>query len=341
MKQSLLKKILTYRFTFLMVPHGAAQPRQINIHLSFLLVVALLWTSVTAWGSYLSARHVDYYRTQVSNEVLKMKVKYLLAQVDQVRGYLDEVKTVDSQLRQLLKYQNDSTKTAAAIPASLEGPSLEGAGGPTVLDQNDITRSLDSLEPDLSWQRLMDQTTTMRTEAHERITSYDDLTRWIETQKRIFAATPRGWPCKGSLTSHFGRRSNPFSHEGEEVHLGIDIAAPAGTAIRATADGVVRVASWKSGYGNLVVLQHDFGFQSRFAHNSRILVRVGDRVKRGQVLALMGATGRASGPHCHYEIWRYNQRKNPTTFLKEDPTGTGGILTRDLNKPIKDGKTGA
>jgi len=333
-----LKKILTYRFTFLLVPHGAAQPRQINLHLSFLVIVALLWTGVTAWGSYLSARHVDYWRTQVSNEVLKMKVKYLLAQVDQVRGYLDEVKTVDSQLREILKYQNGGVKTASAI----EPASLDGAGGPTIGDQTDLSRDLDSLDPDLSWQRLMDRTTTMRLQAKERITSYEDLTRWIETQKQIFTATPRGWPCKGPLTSHFGRRQNPFNRDGEEVHLGIDISGPVGSPIRATADGVVRVASWRTGYGNLVVLQHDYGFQSRFAHNSRVLVRVGDRVKRGQVLALMGATGRASGPHCHYEVWRYNQRKNPTGYLKEDPTGTGGILTRDLPSALpKAPKTGA
>ena len=336
MQQSRLKKILTYRFTFLMVPHGAAQPRQISIHLSFLLIVALLWTGVTAWGSYLSARHVDYWRTEVSNEVLKMKVKYLLAQVDQVHGYLDEVKTVDSQLRELLKYQKGGVKTASAVePASLD------AGGPTVIDQTDLSRSLDSLDPDLSWQRLMDRATTMRQEAKERITSYEDLTRWIETQKQIFTATPRGWPCLGPITSRYGQRMNPFQGEGLEFHPGLDISGAVGTPVRATADGVVRVASWKTGYGNLIVLQHDYGFQTRFGHNSRILVRVGDRVRRGQAVALMGATGRASGPHCHYEVWRYNQRKNPAEFLKEDPTGTAAILTRDIpHAPVAEPKKG-
>lgn len=337
MKQSWLKKILTYRFTFLLVPHGAARPRQLNIHLSFLLFVAVVWTGITAWGSYLSARHVDYWRTEASNEVLKLKIKYLLTQVDQVRGYLDEVKTVDTQLRTLLKYQNEGTKTAAIEPAS-----LEGSGGPTLEDQSDLTRTLDDMEPDLSWQKLVDRATTMRNEAQARISSYEDLTHWIDTQKHIFAATPRGWPCHGPITSHFGARVNPFTHEGEEVHYGLDIAGAMGTPVRATADGIVRFASWMTGYGNLVVLQHDCGFQTRFGHNSRLLVRVGDRVKRGQVIALMGATGRASGPHCHYEVWHYSQRKNPAGFLKENPAGTSGILTRDVPVvPIKEAKTGA
>jgi murein DD-endopeptidase MepM/ murein hydrolase activator NlpD len=288
---------------------------------------------------------VDYWRTQVSNEVLKLKVKYLLAQVDQVHGYLDEVKTVDAQLREILKYQNDKGKTASVIqPASLDSAGLSSAGGPTLLDQSDLARTLDSQDPNLSWERLMTRTSSMKAEARQRIESFEKLTEWMDDQKRVFLATPRGWPCKGNLTSHFGKRLNPFHREGEEVHLGIDIAGPSGTPIRATADGVVRVATWKAGYGNVVVLNHDCGFQSRYAHNSRLLVRSGDKVKRGQTIALMGATGRASGPHCHYEIWRYNQRKNPVTFLKEDPTGTGGILTRGLDvKPVAptETKTGA
>lgn len=338
MKLSWLKRILTYRFTFLLVPHGAGAPRQVSVHLSFLLFLTAVWTGITFWGSYLSAQHVDYWRTQASNEVLKMKVKYLMAQVDQTRGYLDEVRTVDSQLRELLKYQSNSTKTAAK---PVKNAALKAEGGPTGADMGDLSRDLSTADLDVSWPRLVQHVTLMKLEAKDRISSYEDLTQWIETERRVLQATPRGWPCSGRLTSHFGRRLDPFKHLYEEQHLGIDIAAASGTPIRATADGVVRVAAWKSGYGNVVVLQHDYGYESRYAHNSRILVRSGDRVKRGQVLALMGATGRASGPHCHYEVWRYNQRKNPTRYLQEDPSGRGGLLTRNLNvEPVKLAKKG-
>jgi murein DD-endopeptidase MepM/ murein hydrolase activator NlpD len=132
----------------------------------------------------------------------------------------------------------------------------------------------------------------------------------------MFRATPRGWPCLGPITSHFGRRDDPF-REGEEFHGGVDIADNQGAPIRATADGHVIIAGWHSGYGNLVVIDHGFGYSTRYGHNSKLLVKYGEVVKRGQVIALMGSTGRASGPHCHYEVLRYNNRQNPFAYIKE------------------------
>src|SRR5262245_18169323 len=94
-----LKNLLSHRFTFMLVPHGGGQPKQINIHISIIVLVTLVWAGITFWGSYLSAQHVDYWRTQVSNQAMKLKVRYLLAQLDRSRQYMDEVRTVDAQLR--------------------------------------------------------------------------------------------------------------------------------------------------------------------------------------------------------------------------------------------------
>jgi murein DD-endopeptidase MepM/ murein hydrolase activator NlpD len=138
----------------------------------------------------------------------------------------------------------------------------------------------------------------------------------VEHKKRLYLSTPLGWPAEGRITSHFGQRLDPFSHN-EEFHFGVDIANIPGTIIRSTADGKVRVASWMSGYGNLVVVDHDFGFSTRYAHNRKFLVKPGDIVKRGQPLAEMGMTGKANGPHCHYEVWQYNKRKNPYKYLDD------------------------
>lgn len=309
-----LKRLFSYRLTFMLVPHDDAKPRQINIHISILVLGLLAWSAVTVWGSYLSAQQVDYWRAQASNHVLKMKVKYLLTQLDQSRRFLDEVKSVESELREMLGYQNRAALIRQAPTASGAAPA---AGGPTSGDQLDLTRALLGADRDLSWKTLTEMAGLMRNETKERLSSYDDLSNWIEVQRRRFRATPQGWPVKGRLSSRFGRRASPFTGE-PEYHPGIDIPGPTGTPIRATADGVVRLASWRSGYGNLVVLQHDFGYSTRFGHNSRLLVKVGDRVKRGQVIALMGSTGKSSGPHCHYEVWKNNQRQNPFAYLRED-----------------------
>lgn len=312
--------------TFMVVPHGAAKPHQVHLHLPFLLFLGVVWTGITVWGTYLSAQHVDYWRANVSNEVLKLKIKYLISQIDQTRGYLDEVKTVDGQLRSLLKY-----KSGTSIIRNDPPTETDASGGPTQVDQYDISQLLQNQEIDLSWERIIDKVSSFKKEAKSRINSYEDLSVWIERQRRSFRATPRGWPTSGQLSSCYGMRLSPFSGLMEH-HPGIDISGPVGTPVKATADGIVKMASWRSGYGNLVVLQHEFGFNTRYAHNSKLLVRVGDRVKRGQVLSLMGDTGRSSGPHCHYEVWHNNQRQNPLAFLKDSDPKTDAPLTQ---KPVK------
>src|SRR5262245_60461357 len=131
-----LKRLFSYRLTFMLVPHDSSAPRQINLHISVLVLGVLAWVSITFWGSYLSAQQVDYWRAQASNQVLKMKVNYLLAQLDQSRRFLDEVKGVETELRELLGYQNRAAIIRGTPPATAaEAPAP--AGGPTRADQRD------------------------------------------------------------------------------------------------------------------------------------------------------------------------------------------------------------
>lgn len=295
----------------MLVPHGSGKARQINIPISFILLTASVWTGITCWGSYLSARHVDYWRTKLSNEVLTLKVNYLINQIDKSSSFLDQVKQLEFQLQDMLKYRDE----ASLIKGSLKDK-LNGTGGPTAYDQNDVTHLLNSGSHDISWELLVEKTNVFKREAEGRISAYNRLTRTIENKKQQYLATPLGWPCPGHLTSHFGTRLDPFSGN-EEFHFGVDIANTMGTTVRATADGQVRIAGWMSGYGNLVVIDHGYGFSTRYAHNSKFIVKAGDKVKRGQALALMGMTGKANGPHSHYEVWQYDKRKNPFKYLDD------------------------
>ena len=117
------------------------------------------------------------------------------------------------------------------------------------------------------------------------------------------------------FTSGFGYRKDPKTKK-KTMHHGVDFAAPKGTLIYSTGDGIVTHAGWKGGYGLLVTIKHAFGFQTRYAHNSRIYVKVGNRVSRGDKISAMGSTGRSTGTHLHYEVRRNNKPLNPTTFIK-------------------------
>ncbi len=128
---------------------------------------------------------------------------------------------------------------------------------------------------------------------------------------------PRGRPVKaGFISSYFGRRTDPFTGELRE-HRGIDFAAKVGTEIVAVATGVVTWSGPRQGYGSMVEVTHGNGYVTRYAHNARNLVRVGDHVQQGETIALMGATGRATGPNLHFEVWHRGRPVDPQRFIRQ------------------------
>lgn len=127
---------------------------------------------------------------------------------------------------------------------------------------------------------------------------------------------PTGMPVRtGYASSGYGRRADPFSGFGE-FHRGVDFAGPRGSEIFSVADGVVQFSGRSSGYGNTVEVDHGNGYMTRYAHNDKNLVAVGDRIKAGQVIAKMGATGRATGTHLHFEVWLNGRVVNPNQYLR-------------------------
>lgn len=132
----------------------------------------------------------------------------------------------------------------------------------------------------------------------------------------MFKHIPNGSPLGRYLriTSRYGYRYHPI-YRRRKFHTGVDLGARYGQPIRATADGLVEYAGWKSGYGRTIVIQHRFGFETVFAHLSRTRVRVGQYIRKGQIIGYVGSSGRSTGPHLHYEI-RYLKRPiNPIYFI--------------------------
>ncbi|MBZ5516874.1 MAG: M23 family metallopeptidase [Acidobacteriia bacterium] len=126
---------------------------------------------------------------------------------------------------------------------------------------------------------------------------------------------PSIWPVRGMLTAGFGQRMDPLSGEGA-FHAGIDISAPSGTPVEATADGIVFCASPDAGYGNAILIDHGSGITTKYGHLSRMLVAVGQEVERGQVIGAVGTTGKTTGPHLHYEVHVNDTPVNPSRYLR-------------------------
>ena len=132
-------------------------------------------------------------------------------------------------------------------------------------------------------------------------------------------STPSIWPVKGYITSPYGRRLDPFHGKGV-FHTGMDISAPYGSPVRATADGFVSMAGWDAGLGNCVKIVHDRnGFSTSYGHLKEYLVRPGQPVQRGELIGLVGSTGRTTGAHVHYEVRSKGLTVNPYRYLKSKP----------------------
>jgi len=146
--------------------------------------------------------------------------------------------------------------------------------------------------------------------------SVAEIREYLSEKRDLYMATPLGWPVEGWITSNYGYREHPIKKV-KMFHSGLDIASKPGTPVRATADGIVTFSGRSGGNGNLVAIAHGFGYSTYYAHNKKNAVKVGDVVKRGDIISYVGSTGSSTGPHVHYEVWKNGKDSNPKPYLKE------------------------
>ena len=152
-----------------------------------------------------------------------------------------------------------------------------------------------------------------------------DIPVELEKKLRLIEKTsspeylPTIWAHIGKINNEFGYRRNPFGGRSYEFHSGIDIDGEKGDFVVTPANGVVKKAGWQGGYGRLIEIDHGNGLTTRYGHLSKLEVKEGDRVRRGQLIALVGSTGRSTGPHLHYELRVDKKAINPRRFLPPEP----------------------
>lgn len=210
----------------------------------------------------------------------------------------------------MVPFIEDTSPAADPLAASLLSSTDTAATGgtsPIVLATDQEINTLEDLKVQLAQ---MDALITQQTENMTLLSSE------IDKQKAIEAAIPDFWPFSGRITCTYGWRKNPFTKKGSEFHDGVDIAGPYGSPIRAAGDGVVTFAGWKGAWGRVVVISHGYGYVTQYAHNSSLVVKTGDKVKKGQVIARLGNTGRSTGPHVHFGVAYKGKWINPFDVTK-------------------------
>jgi murein DD-endopeptidase MepM/ murein hydrolase activator NlpD len=190
------------------------------------------------------------------------------------------------------------------LPAVVKNRAMGGGGGTTPSALSSLT-ALQSPENTFGLLREILQG------IESRLT---DARSDVDRRNLLAAATPSIWPAHGWLSSSVGRRTDPITG-GDDFHHGLDISADAGSPIYATADGTVTMARREGAYGNLVTIDHGYGLETRYGHMSKFEVTTGAKVKRGDVVGRVGSTGRATGPHLHYEVRVNGRLLNPLQLL--------------------------
>ena len=185
--------------------------------------------------------------------------------------------------------------------------SLPALGGP-----EDVA-GLESIEmPDFL--SMLDELSVEMEDRGQKLSVLDTLLMDRSLHDRVM---PSGSPVKnGWVSSAYGKRTDPFTGK-KEFHKGVDFAGKEGSAVLAVGDGIVSWVGQRVGYGNLVEITHGNGYVTRYGHNKKLLVAVGDTVKKGQRIALLGSTGRSTGPHVHFEVVHNDQQVNPSKFISD------------------------
>jgi murein DD-endopeptidase MepM/ murein hydrolase activator NlpD len=277
------------RITFMLVPHSEGRVYEISLPAFAVLALSVLLLGLFAaivttalvyrWESAMRAEEVrELAGYKESARRREEELRLVARELEELREKMGSLEALDRKIREL-----------ASVPTKSGGLSfmpVGGGSGGIVSEARELGREADDLASRLK-----------------------ELCEILERRIAEWASIPNRWPVEGWITS-------PFGYRGREFHEGVDIAASYGAFVRAAADGVVSFAGWRPGYGKLVVIDHSSGYSTVYAHNSRILVKEGQRVRKGDPIAAVGSTGYATGPHLHYEIRKDGVPLDPTQFLR-------------------------
>lgn len=299
---------------------GFGKPRQINLSgrsaaVYALLIGGLLGTAAFAGGYFYSAHTgsgVSYNEVASLTDELQSQRNAIATTRQQTEDTLDalsiRVGQMNARVIRLDALGRRLTEMADLEEGEFDFDAIPAIGGP---EEEPIPSGSAVAVPEVlaAMQDLDNQ-------LDDRETQLGVLESMLMNQKLSDRVYPQGRPVRsGWMSSYFGRRTDPFTGKPAN-HQGVDFAGKSGAEVVAVADGVVTWSSPRYGFGKLVEINHGNGYATRYAHNSENLVAVGEEVRKGQTVALMGDTGRATGPNLHFEVLRNGTRVNPANFIR-------------------------
>jgi murein DD-endopeptidase MepM/ murein hydrolase activator NlpD len=295
-------------FNVLIFGHKASKTRHLRIHKKtfkiglYLLGFGLLST-IFFFCDYIQVRKKTFELNQLQQEtqVQRSKIHFFSSKIEDLERQLSKLKDFDKKIRIIANLEKGQETTP-----------FIGMGGPS---PSDVREKLKAEKDEMGLvQQMKTDIERLRSEAISREESLSELEKLLQAKKEVLAHTPSIWPARGWVTSGFGFRANPFTGL-TQMHEGIDISNRIGTPITSPADGIISDIGSDWGHGKILVISHGFGLITRYSHLDKVLVRVGQKVKRGDKIAEVGNTGKTTGPHLHYEVRLNGIPINPMRYI--------------------------
>ncbi len=248
---------------------------------------------------------VQYFLMLGQITELKDLRKETKTQKIQIQSFLTSIDDLKNQMNRLIELDQKLRVITDIGPRKEVG--VMGLGGQEEVDLShpDSSNLMTSIQLDLG---------DLQAKAIAQEKSFQELTEAVQSRQSLWASTPSIWPTTGWLTSGYGNRVSPFTGRVSK-HNGIDIASRQDTPIIAPAAGVVSYTGFDSGLGKLIKINHGYGIMTYYGHLAKAAVKVGQKVKRGDVIAYVGSTGLSTGPHLHYEIYVNDVPVNPMRYI--------------------------
>jgi murein DD-endopeptidase MepM/ murein hydrolase activator NlpD len=313
-------------YTVLIVPEKTAQVRHIVIPswlirgIAFGLALCILLAGVMIFDyAYVMSQIGENKQLRLENRRLRQQVQLFQNKITTAESTLERVKSFATRLRVIMHVEDQAPNLQSKIPdanSNIASNTPPPSPTPLLEAQNEVIDP-EKIELKKEYSALDSKISQLAHEALHTEELLQDEYEILYDKKSFLAALPTRQPASGYFTSGFGVRTSPYGDR-IKMHEGLDIANRLDTPIRAPADGEVIFADSKAGYGLTMILNHGYGIETWYGHLRRFAVSKGEKVRRGTKIALLGNSGRSTGPHVHYEVRVHGYPVDPRSYIFED-----------------------
>ncbi|MEL7563865.1 MAG: M23 family metallopeptidase [Dehalobacterium sp.] len=330
-KENLIKFRRSRFYTVMLVPHSEETVRKFKVPISLVKAALIVLICCLLATSYCVVNYINMKKNMAELNILRTvnksqeaKLQSLETETSTLKTKMAEVNGLENSIKEMLKDNKLSSRSESSSDRRQIISSPDQTSEKYVW--KDLLATIIPKSPTAQadqwknrFEEIEKQTDGLISEMNNSTEELGVLKEQLAEKISYLRAKPTGWPVQvpGRITSEFGERPSPFGGKKTEFHSGLDIAVPYGTPVLSTCDGKVVFAGRQTVLGKTVIIQNNYGFQIVFGHNSKINVKVGETVSRGDCVSHTGNTGRSTGTHLHYEVWVSGEKVDPMDYINE------------------------